>query len=234
MDKGTGNTVKEAGKEIIVEKTFIVEDGKLNGTLEMEFSFGGSSFAGRTIVIFERLYRDDKEVAAHTDISDKNQSIYIPKVKTTAAYSHTGEITDIVSYSNLIRGKTYKVMGILIDSKTGKPVKSADGKEITAVKKFVAEKEAGTVSVVFHFAEKDLAGKTVVVFETLMLEDEIIAEHKDINDKMQTVKIKKPIDGVPKTGDETGLMKYLILFVISAIGFVIAGYMMSRKKRIKN
>ena len=234
MDKGTGNTVKEAGKEIIVEKTFIVEDGKLNGTLEMEFSFGGSSFAGRTIVIFERLYRDDKEVAAHTDISDKDQSIYIPKVKTTAAYSHTGEITDIVSYSNLIRGKTYKVMGVLIDSKTGKPVKSADGKEITAVKKFVAEKEAGTVSVVFHFAEKDLAGKTVVVFETLMLEDEIIAEHKDINDKKQTVKIKKPIDGVPKTGDETGLMKYLILFVISAIGFVIAGYMMSRKKRIKS
>lgn len=234
MDKGTGKTVKEAGKEIIVEKAFIVEDGKPNGTLEMDFSFDGSDFAGRTIVVFERLYRDDKEVAAHTDISDKNQSIYIPKVKTTAAYSHTGEITDIVSYSNLIRGKTYKVMGVLIDSKTGKPVKSEDGKEITAVKKFVAEKEAGTVSVVFHFAEKDLAGKTVVVFETLMLEDEIIAEHKDINDKMQTVKIKKPIDGVPKTGDETGLMKYLILFVISAIGFVIAGYMMSRKKRIKN
>ena len=234
MDKGTGKTVKEAGKEIIVEKAFIVEDGKPNGTLEMDFSFDGSDFAGRTIVVFERLYRDDKEVAAHTDISDKNQSIYIPKVKTTAAYSHTGEITDIVSYSNLIRGKTYKVMGVLIDSKTEKPVKSADGKEITAVKKFVAEKEAGTVSVVFHFAEKDLAGKTVVVFETLMLEDEIIAEHKDINDKMQTVKIKKPIDGVPKTGDETGLMKYLILFIISAIGFVIAGYMMSRKKRIKN
>lgn len=41
-------------------------------------------------VFFEYLYLDGVRVAAHTDISDTNQIIYIPSIKTTLIDSENG------------------------------------------------------------------------------------------------------------------------------------------------
>ena len=42
------------------------------------FHFDGSVLAGKTVVAFEHVYYEDKEVGSHTDIEDEDQSIHFP------------------------------------------------------------------------------------------------------------------------------------------------------------
>ena len=77
------------------------------------------------------------------------------------------KIKDTVSYKNLIKGKTYTMIGKLMDKETGKVVLDDDGKEVTASVKFTADAEDGTVDVIFEFSGVKTAGKKIVAFETL-------------------------------------------------------------------
>ena len=84
-----------------------------------------------------------------------------------------------------------------------------NGEKVQAIAEFVAEKEEGEVYVDFIVDTTGLIGKEIVAFETLYnvegLDDEQIktpkdveengkpiAEHKDPEDKSQTVKVKEP------------------------------------------
>lgn len=97
-----------------------------------------------------------------------------PKIGTTATVDGekivepAKEVTliDVVAYSNLEVGKTYKLSGILMDKETGKPLE-VDGEQITAEKEFTPEKTSGTEEMSFTFNASTLAGKAVVVFEDL-------------------------------------------------------------------
>lgn len=81
MDKETGEPLKDAnGNEITAEKTFTPES--YNGTVDVEFTFDASLLEGKTVVVFENLYRDGKEILVHADIEDKDQSAYLPKIRT--------------------------------------------------------------------------------------------------------------------------------------------------------
>ena len=77
-------------------------------------------------------------------------------------------------------------------------------KEVTGTAKFTPEKENGTASVKVEFNAKDLFTKygesvDLVAFEKLSSNGEVIAVHEDINDKGQTVTIKKPVVPTLKT-----------------------------------
>lgn len=251
MDKATGKALTDRkGKEITAEKTFTPE--KADGTIDIAFTFNGKALAGKSIVVFERLYHEGKETASHTDIEDMEQSIHFPEIKTKAALTAKNEITDIISYKNLLKGKTYMAVGVLMDKATGKALKGADGKEITAVKIFTAEKSSGSVSVTFPIPERNYRGKDIVVYESLQLDGSIVGEHKDLTDKDQTVHIKKKYgrieldfsgdkdkdeDGdvptVPKTGDDTHLWRSLLIALISfaAMAAVIAASILSKRRR---
>lgn len=251
MDKATGKALTDRkGKEITAEKTFTPE--KADGTIDIAFTFNGKALAGKSIVVFERLYHEGKETASHTDIEDMEQSIHFPEIKTKAALTAKNEITDIISYKNLLKGKTYMAVGVLMDKATGKALKGADGKEITAVKIFTAEKSSGSVSVTFSIPERNYRGKDIVVYESLQLDGSIVGEHKDLTDKDQTVHIKKKYgrieldfsgdkdkdeDGsvptVPKTGDDTHLWRSLLIALISfaAMAAVIAASILSKRRR---
>lgn len=251
MDKATGKALTDRkGKEITAEKTFTPE--KADGTIDIAFTFNGKALAGKSIVVFERLYHEGKETASHTDIEDMEQSIHLPEIKTKAALTAKNEITDIISYKNLLKGKTYMAVGVLMDKAKGKALKGSDGKEITAVKIFTAEKSSGSVSVTFSIPERDYRGKDIVVYENLQLDGSIVGEHKDLTDKDQTVHIKKKYgrieldfggdkdkdeDGdvptVPKTGDDTHLWRSLLIALISfaAMAAVIAASILSKRRR---
>ena len=89
MDKETGEAVKDAeGKEITAETSFKPETA--DGTVNETFTFDGSNLAGKTIVVFESLERNDTVYAVHTDINDEAQTIYIPEIGTTAKMQHPG------------------------------------------------------------------------------------------------------------------------------------------------
>ena len=250
-DKATGKTLKDAdGKAVTATKTFISD--KPDGTIDIEFTFNGLALAGKTIVVFESLYIDGEEAASHTDINDEGQTIHFPEIRTKAALTAKNEITDIISYKNMLKGKTYTAIGVITNKTTGKALMGADGKELTAVKVFTADDTEGSVSVTFSIPERNYRGKDIVVYESLQLDGSIVGEHKDLTDKDQTVHIKKKYgrieldfsgdkdkdeDGdvptVPKTGDDTHLWRSLAIALISfaAMAAVIAASILSKRRR---
>lgn len=196
IDKTTGKPLKDdAGKDVTAKASFKAE--KANGTVDVEFVFDGSTLAGKTVVMYENIYYNNKLVGVHADISDEAQIIYVPSVKTTATDTKTEtkltyaekdiKITDTVEYTNLIPGKTYKVTGTAMDKKTGKVIKDADGKAVTSEAEITPETADGKVDVDFIFDGSNLAGKTIVMFEEIRYEDKLIGVHADINDEAQTI-----------------------------------------------
>ena len=128
---------------------------------------------------------DDPEPEIHTtayDASDSDHYIGVGTVK----------VTDKVEYSHLVAGKTYTVTGELRDAETGDVLK-VNGKTVTAEKTFTAEESHGSVTVDFSFDSYDLAGKTLVVYETLTdAKGAKLAEHKDKDDVSQQVTVLTP------------------------------------------
>lgn len=128
---------------------------------------------------------DDPEPEIHTtayDASDSDHYIGVGTVK----------VTDKVEYSHLVAGKTYTVTGEVHDTKTGDVLK-VNGKTVTAEKTFTAEESHGSVTVDFSFDSYDLAGKTLVVYETLAdAKGAKLTEHKDKDDVSQQVTVLTP------------------------------------------
>lgn len=215
MDKETGKpfVVKnEDGteSEVTAEREFIagqddteevgkesVSDERIDGEITLSFTFDASALEGKTVVVYEHVYRDGKEVATHADINDENQSIHWPSIGTTATdfdgKGHTvrvGEsvvIRDTVSYKNLVPGTEYKVSGVLMDKETGKPFLDAKGNQITGETTFSPEQADGSVDVLFTVDTSLLAGKKFVAFEKLYTNEVEITSHEDIEDEGQTV-----------------------------------------------
>ena len=196
IDKTTGETLKDdAGKDVTAKASFKAE--KANGTVDVEFVFDGRTLAGKTVVMYENIYYNNKLVGVHADISDEAQIIYVPSVKTAATDTKTEtkltyaekdiKITDTVEYTNLIPGKTYKVTGTAMDKKTGKVIKDADGKAVTSEAEITPETADGKVDVDFIFDGSNLAGKTIVMFEEIRYENKLVGVHADINDEAQTI-----------------------------------------------
>lgn len=227
MNQETGKPIKINGKEITKTKTFVADES--DGFVELVFQFDASSLAGTTTVVFESLSYENAEVADHKEIGDKEQTVYVPEIRTSASHTKTGMITDTVKYSNLLPERNYTVTGVLMDRATGKPITS-DGKVVTAERQFVPKSAGGYVELAFHFKEKDLAEKTVVVFETLKLNDSIVGVHRDIHDKAQTVilkavaeKDKKEKKNIPQTGDETNLLAVInLLLALLLLSLLVA------------
>ena len=196
MNKATGKVITVNGKEVTAESTFTVKAQK--GTVDVTFKFDGSALEDTMIVVFETLYTEGKEVGIHAEIGDEAQTVYLPKIRTHAKdgitkIDHTealpkATIIDTVSYSSLLPGKEYTVIGTLMNKKTGEPV-LIDGKKVTAGTTFVAEKAEGSVEVVFEFDASAIAGTTVVAFESMEYKEIEVAVHADIEDENQTVYI---------------------------------------------
>ena len=80
-----------------------------------------------------------------------------------------------------------------------------NGKTVTASQTFTAEKSNGSVTVDFTFDSYDLAGKTLVVYETLTdANGAKLAEHKDKDDVSQQVTVLKPEIGTTATDKADG------------------------------
>ena len=213
MNKATNAPILQDGKEITSTLTFVAD--KTNGTKDLEFVVNASVLKGQTIVVFEKLFRDGIEVAAHEDITDENQSVRVnnPTVHTTAVFEDgltvadpTGLFTlnDTVEITEILPGKAYLVKGILMDKATGEPLLVHDQPVESAVG-FIAKAENETVIVPFTFDLTGLNGREIVVFESLFRNDEELANHKDINDQGQTVRITNPSVRTTATHKTTGL-----------------------------
>ena len=193
------------GKDVTSTVTFVPTTE--NGTVDVVFEFEtDGKLEGETTVAFEDMQKNGVTYATHADISDENQDTKFPNIGTQAQDEFDGDkqmpvvdgkVKDTVAYENLTPGREYTmtaaahVQGILDEN--GKEIITdegpvlKDGKELTATVTFTPKTPNGTVDVLFPLDIEGLEGKNVVMFESLSRGDTILAEHKDITDKGQTV-----------------------------------------------
>lgn len=193
------------GKDVTSTVTFVPTTE--NGTVDVVFEFEtDGKLEGETTVAFEDMQKNGVTYATHADISDENQDTKFPNIGTQAQDEFDGDkqmpvvdgkVKDTVAYENLTPGREYtmtaaaRVQGILDEN--GKEIITdegpvlKDGKELTATVTFTPKTPNGTVDVLFPLDIEGLEGKNVVMFEYLRRGDTILAEHKDITDKGQTV-----------------------------------------------
>lgn len=198
MDRGTKKVIEKNGNPVTAETTFVPVEA--DGTVNVIFKFDGRELEGRTVVAFESMTYNGKELAVHADLAYEGQTIYFPEIGTTAVDSETKDhigkadeavtVVDTVKYENLIAGKEYKVSGVLMDRDTGKEL-LVKGQKVTAETIFIPEESQGSVEVIFTFDGSALQGKTVIAFETLTYQNKKIASHTEIEDEEQTVYFPK-------------------------------------------
>lgn len=195
IDKETGMIAKDAaGGDITAEVKFTPEEK--NGKAEVLFTFDGTNLEGKTLVAFETLEKNSKVYAVHEDLDSEEQTIYFPKVRTSARDVRTNSrnarpaedtvVVDSIFYANLTAGQEYTVEGTLMDKETEEPLLE-DGEKITGETTFTPESDSGTIDVTFSFDSSLLAGKTAVAFESVTQEGEEVAAHKDIHYEGQTI-----------------------------------------------
>lgn len=164
---------------------------------------------------------EEREISIHTTASDKSDGS-----KTVSA---EGEVTiiDKVSIDGLEKGKKYRLYGFeMLKEENARLM--IDGEPVENEIEFVATEEKQQVEIEFSFPAEELGGSDIVIFEELYditepEKPEMIAEHKDINNKYQTVAIEEPekpqpeVKSAPKTGDINvrTLSVFILLLVLS-------------------
>ena len=237
MDKETGKELEPA-----VTGSTKFTPTEPSGTVDVKFTFDASKLAGKRVVAFEKVSDGEKEVAVHEDINDEDQTVTIkklnPEIGTTLINKATGDhkaspdkevtLVDTVKYKNLEVGKEYEVTGRLMDKATGKEFQPA----VKATAKFKPTASEGSVDVTFTFDASALAGRSVVAFEVVTLDGQVVATHEDINDAGQTVefttpKTPKPSEPKPKETPKTKVtpktgVKGMNYGLVAFIGAVVA------------
>ena len=238
MDKETGEPLMIDGKT--VESSIEVTPEETCGRVDMEFVFDASELGGHELVVFERLYDDNDElIVSHEDIEDEGQTVVMIYMHTTATDSNTGKkvlpegedviVKDVVEYC-LVPGLEYTLKGIIMDKNTGNGLlvnSSSVESEVT----FTPEERCGSVTMFFTLNTTGLSGKKLVVFESLYQGEELILEHKDLDDVDQSidVEVTPPDTGSFHKEDGSIILAETIapLAILSVLG--AGGYFFARR-----
>lgn len=201
----TGEPVVDAqGKEVAGSATFTPE--ATSGTAEVSLKFDAAGLdTSRKLVVFEQLFLGSTQLASHEDKDDAGQTVtpVVPYIGTTAADGFDGDknvvampnaaIVDTVEYDGVAAGVEHELRAALKYKDTGEAVKDAKGEPVVATAKFTPELSRGKAKVAFFFDGTGIAdGSALVVAEQLYVAGELIADHDDLNDEDQTVRIAQP------------------------------------------
>ena len=248
------------GEPVESDYTFTAKKAEME--VEVSYTFNASSLAGKDLVTFEELYDftnpdEPIKVAEHKDIEDGGQTVKIEEriiaIHTNATDKATGKkliiagkevtVIDTVTLDGLEKGTKYQLKGWqMVKSENAALI--VGGKRVENDLTFTATNTKMEVQIEFTFNASELAGKELVTFEELYDTSNPdnpvkVAEHKNINDKGQTVTIKeKPESPItpdepstptrtgtsPKTGDNTPFAALFVMMGISAAGLIFAGY----------
>jgi LPXTG-motif cell wall-anchored protein len=257
------------GKRVKNDYTFVADEEEMK--VEISYTFNASALGGKNLVTFEELYDfsnpdEPVKVAEHKDIEDDGQTVLITeriiKIHTTATDKNGNKelesgkdvtIIDTVTLEGLEVGTQYKLVGWQMLKEENAEL-LINGKRVESDYTFTADSEAMKVEVAFTFDATSLDGKQLVTFEELYDlsnpdEPKKVTEHKDIEDKGQTITFKekpeepekpetpptpekpnRPSDS-PKTGDSTNVMAFIVMLLASAGG--LAGTYLYKRRKMK-
>lgn len=216
--------VKDAdGNPVTAQTPFTPK--KESGTVYVTFTFSAELFRSEaeSFVVFEDCYDKNRTVKyfSHSDIHDKDQTVYKPVIGTTAEsilgrtemVETDDKFIDTVFYENLEPATEYTVTGVAMNKETGEPL-LLNNREVTATKKFTTPdkdiKENGAVNGSFQMTfeitkemQSDLGGKDFVIFEYMYDENgDLVAQHTDLTDEGQELMV--PTLGTELTDQKTG------------------------------
>ena len=257
------------GKRVENDYTFVADDEEMK--VEISYTFNASALGGKNLVTFEELYDlsnpdEPVKVAEHKDIADDGQTVLITeriiKIHTTATDKDGNKeleagkdvtIIDTVTLEGLEVGTQYKLVGWQMLKEENAEL-LINGKRVESDYTFIADSETMKVEGAFTFDATSLDGKQLVTFEELYDlsnpdEPKKVTEHKDIEDKGQTITFKekpeepekpetpptpekpnRPSDS-PKTGDSTNVMAFIVMLLASAGG--LAGTYLYKRRKMK-
>ena len=257
------------GKRVENDYTFVADDEEMK--VEIAYTFNASALGGKNLVTFEELYDfsnpdEPVKVAEHKDIEDDGQTVLITeriiKIHTSAMDKDGNKeleagkdvtIIDTVTLEGLEVGTQYKLVGWQMLKEENAEL-LINGKRVESDYTFTADSETMKVEVAFTFDATSLDGKQLVTFEELYDlsnpdEPKKVTEHKDIEDKEQTITFKekpeepekpetpptpekpnRPSDS-PKTGDSTNVMVFIVMLLASAGG--LAGTYLYKRRKMK-
>ena len=244
--KDLGIATKKDGSKAISSKKFILDEKPI----ELLFNVDASKLEGKSIVIFEKIYHEGILLATHEDINDKEQTVRLIKIGTTyvgadkkakdVTTAESIETFDKVKFDGAIEGHNYTMVGEIHRVVNGKDL----GVVAKAQTDFRAEKSEGLVELKFVVNTKDFNDNDkLVAFEELRDKDTqtVLAVHKDINDKEQTLVVKKE-SKTPKvvkkakitdvkinTGIKSGLLP---IGILSIVVLVALGYVINKRRKI--
>ena len=104
MDKATNQPLLVDDAEVTAEVEFTPESE--DGTVELTYTLDASTLAGTTIVVFETLYSDGVEIAAHADINDEAQTVVISP-RGGLLIQKTSEDGVLEGFTFLVEGEGY-------------------------------------------------------------------------------------------------------------------------------
>ena len=257
------------GKRVENDYTFVADEEEMK--VKISYTFNASALGGKNLVTFEELYDfsnpdEPVKVAEHKDIEDDGQTVLITeriiKIHTTATDKDGNKeleagkdvtIIDTVTLEGLEVGTQYKLVGWQMLKEENAEL-LINGKRVESDYTFTADSETMKVEVAFTFDATSLDGNQLVTFEGLYDlsnpdEPKKVTEHKDIEDKGQTITFKekpeepekpetpptpekpnRPSDS-PKTGDSTNVMAFIVMLLASAGG--LAGTYLYKRRKMK-
>ena len=170
-----------------------------DGTLTVDVTFNGVTFAGKKTVAAEAIYDENMNVfATHIVPSDEGQTVRFPSIGTTAVCTETGakmipriedvSVTDTVAYNMIPAGTVVKTTAsVYVKGATA----GADTLLATKTETRTIGEETGSYDVTVDIDSTGLTGKTLYmtekVYVTVDNEEVLIAEHVDRDDVNQTV-----------------------------------------------
>ncbi len=209
VDADSGKPISGGSDIASVNITFVPTES--DGSITMAFPIEPGSQSCRNIVVTEMLYSDEELIAAHVNLDDSSQTVYIPQLSTSASFSDGSKtavaggsttITDAVTYSGLIPGLTYRLVMTLVDTESNTAIE-LNGSTVSCEQYFTPSEQEGVEEINLALPETStLSGSSVVVFERLYCNDLIVAAHEDIGDTDQTVSFQPTANPValPNTG----------------------------------
>lgn len=190
--------VEGSGSPSVSSENYYIATAKTQ-TFKVSYTFDSTPYAGRKIYCSAYLYAPDglTQVAIHIGKNDTAQQVEFlcPTISTTANAPSTDtqyayatdklQIDDTVNLTGLIPNEAYSLIGQLVDKSTGKVL-------ATSSEYITASNDTQSVNVSFTLNATAYSGKDVVVYETLYYKGKLIAEHKNLNDKAQTISLLAP------------------------------------------
>lgn len=193
--------------------------GSNKGSSSFTFTNMASTMSGKTVVAFNDLYRvtdgtasgttvtDDIKaelVAAEHDLANVSQTVSIDATidvtdatidtvakgvdgSKTIPLATNSTIKDTVTYTGLTAGKTYTLSAEVYDTNTGK--RAAGYTKEQSMDFTAGDNGKGEIVMTIDLNTMELSGHKLVVYETLFLNDKMVASHRDLTDADQTVTV---------------------------------------------